>query len=227
MFLTAGITLGSWWAYYRNWAGAAGGSGTRSKTPRLCLGSWQPRYPLTRRNQRGAFRAWTVLLAIFGFSLSLLGTFLVRSGVLVSIHAFATDPERGLFILIFLGIVVGGAHPICVAGNERFGRWSVSICYPVETLLLMNNVLLVVACFAVLYGTMRPLIADALSLGKSSVGKPYFDAVFVPLMLPLAFLLGIGPLVQWKKDNGGGTCPAACGNAGRGARAGCVRHRDR
>ena len=204
VFLTAGITLGSWWAYYElGWGGWWFWDPVENASFMPWLVATALIHSLAVTEKRGAFRAWTVLLAIFGFSLSLLGTFLVRSGVLVSVHAFATDPERGLFILIFLGIVVGGALTLfawratSVSGGGRFDLLSR------ETLLLMNNVLLVVACFAVLYGTMHPLIADALSLGKSSVGKPYFDAVFVPLMLPLAFLLGIGPLVRWKKDNGG------------------------
>jgi cytochrome c-type biogenesis protein CcmF len=201
VFLTAGIALGSWWAYYElGWGGWWFWDPVENASFMPWLIATALIHSLAVTEKRGAFRAWTVLLAIFGFSLSLLGTFLVRSGVLVSVHAFATDPERGLFILVFLAIVVGGALALfafratSVSGGGQFEMFSR------ETLLLVNNVLLVVACFAVLLGTMYPLIADALNLGKSSVGKPWFDEVFVPLMLPLAVVLGIGPLVRWKRD---------------------------
>jgi cytochrome c-type biogenesis protein CcmF len=201
VFLTAGITLGSWWAYYElGWGGWWFWDPVENASFMPWLIATALIHSLAVTEKRGAFRAWTVLLAIFGFSLSLLGTFLVRSGVLVSVHAFASDPDRGLFILIFLAIVVGGALSLFawrasnVSGGGKFDLLSR------ETLLLVNNVLLVVACFAVLLGTMYPLIADALGLGKISVGKPWFDTVFVPLMLPLVFVMGIGPLTRWKKD---------------------------
>ena len=155
-------------------------------------------HSLAVTEKRGCFRIWTVLLAILTFSLSLLGTFLVRSGVLTSVHAFASDPERGIFILGFLIIVIGlsfllfawRAPTVGLGGN--FGLISR------ESMLLVNNVLLVVAMGAVLLGTLYPLFLDALNAGKISVGPPYFDAVFGPLMIPLVFLIGIGPLARWK-----------------------------
>jgi len=157
-------------------------------------------HSLAVTEKRGAFKAWTVLLAVFAFSLSLLGTFLVRSGVLTSVHAFATDPARGVFILIFLCIVVGGslllyslrAHRLRSVGRfEMFSR---------ESMLLVNNILLVVTAASILLGTLYPLLLDALGLGKISVGPPYFNSVFIPLMLPIALFAGIGINVRWKGD---------------------------
>ena len=149
--------------------------------------------------KRGAFKSWTVLLAILTFSLSLLGTFLVRSGVLSSVHAFATDPRRGLFILAFLAIVVGASLALYAWRAPTVGLGSRFSPVSRETLLLVNNVLLIVACGAVFLGTLYPLALDALGLGKISVGPPYFDTVFVPLMAPLIVLMGIGPLARWKE----------------------------
>ncbi|MFZ2988905.1 heme lyase CcmF/NrfE family subunit, partial [Ideonella sp.] len=158
-------------------------------------------HSLAVTEKRGGFKAWTVLLAIVAFSLSLLGTFLVRSGVLSSVHAFATDPRRGLFILAFLVIVVGASLLLYawrasqVGLGQRFGALSK------EAMLLGNNMLLAAACGAVLLGTLYPLFLDALGLGKISVGAPYFDQVFSLLMAPLVFLLGVGPLTRWKSDS--------------------------
>jgi cytochrome c-type biogenesis protein CcmF len=204
VFLTIGITLGSWWAYNElGWGGWWFWDPVENASFMPWLVATALMHSLAVSEQRGAFKAWTVLLAIFGFSLSLLGTFLVRSGVLVSVHAFATDPERGVFILAFLALVIGGALVLyawrasAISGGGSFRFMSR------ETLLLINNVLLVVACATVLLGTMYPLIVDALGLGKISVGPPYFDAVFAPLMLPLVFVLGIGPLTRWKGDSAG------------------------
>jgi cytochrome c-type biogenesis protein CcmF len=204
VFLTIGITLGSWWAYNElGWGGWWFWDPVENASFMPWLVATALMHSLAVSEQRGAFKAWTVLLAIFGFSLSLLGTFLVRSGVLVSVHAFATDPERGIFILMFLALVVGGALVLyawranAVSGGGSFRLMSR------ETLLLINNVLLVVACATVLLGTMYPLMVDALGLGKISVGPPYFDAVFAPLMLPLVLVLGIGPLTRWKGDQPG------------------------
>jgi cytochrome c-type biogenesis protein CcmF len=157
-------------------------------------------HSLAVTEKRGSFKRWTVLLAICAFSLSLLGTFLVRSGVLTSVHAFATDPARGVFILIFLALVVGGALTLFairaprVSGSGRFEMLSR------ESLLLANNVLLLVAAASVLLGTLYPLFLDALSNGqtKISVGPPYFEAVFVPIMTPLVFLMAVGPVARWK-----------------------------
>jgi cytochrome c-type biogenesis protein CcmF len=152
--------------------------------------------------KRGSFRSWTVLLAILTFSLSLIGTFLVRSGVLTSVHAFATDPKRGIFILGFLALVIGGSLALYawrankVAPGARFELLSR------ESMLLANSVLLLVACGAVLLGTLYPLFLDALGLGKISVGPPYFDSVFLPLMTPVILLAGVGPLIAWRKGDG-------------------------
>ena len=201
VFLTAGITLGSWWAYNElGWGGWWFWDPVENASFMPWLMATALIHSLAVTEKRGAFRAWTVLLSIFGFSLSLLGTFLVRSGVLVSVHAFASDPERGAFILVFLTIVIGAALALYawratdVSGGGQFTLMSR------ETLLLVNNVLLVVACASVLLGTLYPLIADALFDDKISVGKPWFDSVFAKLMLPLAFVLGIGPLTRWKRD---------------------------
>jgi cytochrome c-type biogenesis protein CcmF len=203
VFLTIGITLGSWWAYYElGWGGWWFWDPVENASFMPWLVATALIHSLAVTEQRGAFRAWTVLLAIAGFALSLLGTFLVRSGVLVSVHAFATDPARGVFILAFLALVVGGALSLyawraaAVSGGGRFDLLSR------ETLLLTNNVLLVVACATVLLGTLYPLVLDALGLGKISVGPPYFDNVFVPLMVPLVLVLGFGPLARWKRDHG-------------------------
>ncbi|MDX1377189.1 MAG: cytochrome c-type biogenesis CcmF C-terminal domain-containing protein, partial [Burkholderiales bacterium] len=157
-------------------------------------------HSLAVTEQRGAFKAWTVLLAIFGFSLSLLGTFLVRSGVLVSVHSFATDPARGVFILAFLALVIGGSLFLFALRGARVAGGGTFALLSRESLLLVNNVLLVAASATILLGTLYPLIVDALGLGKISVGPPYFNSVFVPLMLPLVVILGIGPLARWKGD---------------------------
>jgi len=150
--------------------------------------------------KRGSFKSWTVLLAIIAFSLSLLGTFLVRSGVLSSVHAFATDPRRGLFILVFLAVVVGSSLTLYAWRAPKVGLGARFAVLSRETLLLANNVLLVVAMAAVVLGTLYPLLLDALGLGKISVGPPYFDTVFVPLMAPLVFLMGVGPMARWKQS---------------------------
>jgi cytochrome c-type biogenesis protein CcmF len=156
-------------------------------------------HSLAVTEKRGSFKSWTVLLALMAFSLSLMGTFLVRSGVLSSVHAFATDPTRGLFILAFLVVVVGASLALyawrapSVGLGARFGLISK------ESMLLGNNVMLVAACGAVLLGTLYPLLIDALDMGKLSVGAPYFEAVYVPLMVPVVFLMGVGPLAKWKE----------------------------
>jgi cytochrome c-type biogenesis protein CcmF len=204
VFLTVGITLGSWWAYNElGWGGWWFWDPVENASFMPWLVATALIHSLAVSEQRGAFKAWTVLLAIFGFSLSLLGAFLVRSGVLVSVHSFATDPERGVFILAFLSLVVGGALALYAwRANTISGGGSFRLMSR-ETLLLINNVLLVVACATVLLGTMYPLIVDALGLGKISVGPPYFDTVFAPLMLLLVFVLGFGPLTRWKGDDAG------------------------
>jgi len=204
VFLTLGITIGSWWAYYElGWGGWWFWDPVENASFMPWLVTTALLHSLAVTEKRGAFKAWTVILAIFAFSLSLLGTFLVRSGVLVSVHAFATDPARGVFILVFLCLVVGTALALYAwraAGIVSGGSFA-----PVsrESLLLLNNVLLTAAAGTVLLGTLYPLLLDALELGKVSVGPPYFEAVFVPLMLPLLFLLGIGPIARWKRADAG------------------------
>ena len=150
--------------------------------------------------KRGSFRGWTLLLAIAAFSLSLLGTFLVRSGVLTSVHAFAADPTRGLFVLIFLGLVIGGSLVLYVLRVPRLESGAPFAASSRETLLLANNVLLTSACGMVLLGTLYPLLADALELGKISVGPPYFGLLFLLLMTPLVLLLPFGPLTRWQRE---------------------------
>ncbi len=200
MFLTLGIALGSWWAYYElGWGGWWFWDPVENASFMPWLMGTALIHSLAVTEKRGAFKSWTVLLAIFAFALSLLGTFLVRSGVITSVHAFATDPKRGIFILAFLVIVIGGslilfawrAHRVGLGG--RFDRVSR------ESFLLLNNVMLVVATGSVLLGTLYPLFLDALGLGKISVGPPYFDTVFVALMAPALFLMGVGPLARWKQ----------------------------
>ncbi len=200
VFLTLGIALGSWWAYYElGWGGWWFWDPVENASFMPWLVGTALIHSLAVTEKRGAFKNWTVLLAIAAFSLSLLGTFLVRSGVLTSVHAFASDPRRGIFILALLVIVVGSSLLLYawrapkVSPGGSFGLLSR------ETLLLMNNVLLVVGTASVLLGTLYPLLIDALGMGKLSVGPPYFNAVFVPVMVPLLVLLAAGPLAQWKQ----------------------------
>jgi cytochrome c-type biogenesis protein CcmF len=201
IFLTLGIALGSFWAYYElGWGGWWFWDPVENASFMPWLVGTALIHSLAVTEKRAAFKAWTVLLAITAFSLSLLGTFLVRSGVLTSVHAFATDPKRGVFILAFLVVIIGGSLTLYalrapkVNDGGRFGLLSR------ESFLLGNNLLLIVAAGAVLLGTLYPLFADAFGLGKVSVGPPYFEIVFVPLMLPLVVLMGIGPLARWKDD---------------------------
>src|SRR6266576_4033669 len=156
-------------------------------------------HSLAVTEKRGGFKSWTVLLAIAAFSLSLLGTFLVRSGVLTSVHAFATDPKRGIFILAFLVFVIGGSLLLYAWRAKQVGLGGKFEVISRESLLLSNNVLLTVAAGSVLLGTLYPLIVDALGMGKLSVGPPYFNTVFAPLMVPAVFLMGVGPIARWKK----------------------------
>jgi cytochrome c-type biogenesis protein CcmF len=200
-FLSVGIMLGSWWAYYElGWGGWWFWDPVENASFMPWLAGTALIHSLAATEKRGLFKSWTVLLAIFAFSLSLLGTFLVRSGVLTSVHAFATDPARGLFILLFLAIVVGGSLTLYAlrapAISSRVGFAWVSR----ETLLLCNNVVFLVAALTVLFGTLFPLLVDALGMGKVSVGPPYFNAVFVPLMSLLVPVMGLGPASRWKSD---------------------------
>jgi len=201
VFLTFGIGLGSWWAYNElGWGGWWFWDPVENASFMPWLTGTALIHSLAVSEKRGSFKVWTVWLAIMAFSLSLLGTFLVRSGVLSSVHAFATDPKRGLFILAFLVIVIGSSLLLfawragSVGLGQRFGLFSR------ESLLLVNNMMLAVATGAVLLGTLYPLFLDALGMGKISVGPPYFDAVFGLLMAPLVLVMGIGPLTRWKND---------------------------
>ena len=202
LFLTCGIILGSWWAYYElGWGGWWFWDPVENASFMPWLVGTALIHSLAATEKRGMFKSWTILLSVFAFSLSLLGTFLVRSGVLTSVHAFASDPTRGIFILVFLGIVVGGslmlfaiqAPKIQVEGHfELVSR---------DAFLLVNNILLVGATATILLGTLYPLVIDALGLGKISVGPPYFNGVFIPLTAPLAFFVGIGALARWRQDS--------------------------
>jgi cytochrome c-type biogenesis protein CcmF len=200
MFLTCGITLGSFWAYYElGWGGWWFWDPVENASFMPWLVGTALIHSLAVTEKRGGFKSWTVLLAIAAFSLSLLGTFLVRSGVLTSVHAFATDPKRGIFILAFLVIVIGGSLLLYAWRARSVGLGSKFDLISRESLLLSNNILLAVAAGSVLLGTLYPLIIDALGMGKLSVGPPYFNRVFVPLMVPAVFLMGIGPIARWKK----------------------------
>ncbi len=200
IFLTLGVGLGSGWAYYElGWGGWWFWDPVENASFMPWLLGTALMHSLAVTEKRGAFKNWTVLLAIGAFSLSLLGTFLVRSGVLTSVHAFATDPRRGIFILTFLGVVIGSSLFLFAWRAPKVGLGGRFALMSRETLLLMNNVLLAVAAGSVLLGTLYPLIIDALALGKISVGPPYFETVFVPLMVPLLFLIGLGPSARWKE----------------------------
>jgi cytochrome c-type biogenesis protein CcmF len=202
VFLTLGIALGSWWAYYElGWGGWWFWDPVENASFIPWLVGTALLHSLAVTEKRGGFKSWTVLLAITAFSLSLLGTFLVRSGVLTSVHAFATDPRRGIFILIFLSLVVGSSLTLYAwraPKNTLGGKFSLSSR---ETFILLGNVFLVVSAGSVLLGTLYPLLIDALHLGKISVGPPYFNSVFVPIMIPLLVLMGIGPWTNWKNTD--------------------------
>ncbi|UNK41462.1 heme lyase CcmF/NrfE family subunit [Luteimonas sp. S4-F44] len=200
-FLTIGIALGSWWAYAElGWGGWWFWDPVENASFMPWLAGAALIHSQAVTEKRGSFHGWTLLLAIAAFSLSLLGAFLVRSGVLTSVHSFAADPARGLFILVFLGIVVGGSLLLYAlrAPDGRGGKPFTATSR--ETLLLANNLLLVAACAMVLLGTLYPLLADALDLGKISVGPPYFSLLFLVLMAPLVLLLPFGPLTRWQND---------------------------
>lgn len=201
MFLTVGIALGSWWAYYElGWGGWWFWDPVENASFMPWLVGTALIHSLAATEKRGVFKNWSVLLAIAAFSLSLLGTFLVRSGVLTSVHAFASDPSRGIYILVFLAIVIGGSLSLYA--------WRAPATLPTgnfkpvsrETFLLINSVMLSVAMASVLLGTLYPLINEALGFGKLSVGAPYFNTVFVPLMLPVSFIMGVGAFCRWRAD---------------------------
>jgi cytochrome c-type biogenesis protein CcmF len=202
MFLTCGIALGSWWAYYElGWGGWWFWDPVENASFMPWLVGTALIHSLAVTEKRGGFKSWTVLLAIAAFSLSLLGTFLVRSGVLTSVHAFANDPKRGIFILAFLAFVIGGSLLLYAWRAKNVGLGSKFDLISRESFLLSNNVLLAVAAASVLLGTLYPLIIDILGMGKLSVGPPYFNKVFGLLMVPAIFLMGIGPIARWKKSS--------------------------
>ncbi|KAF1710617.1 c-type cytochrome biogenesis protein CcmF [Pseudoxanthomonas kalamensis DSM 18571] len=199
--LTLGIALGSWWAYYElGWGGWWFWDPVENASFMPWLAGAALIHSQAVTEKRGSFQGWTLLLAITAFSLSLLGTFLVRSGVLTSVHAFAADPTRGLFVLVFLALVVGGSLLLYALRAGRFAAGAPFAPASRETLLLANNVLLASACGMVLLGTLYPLLADALGLGKISVGPPYFGLLFFVLMAPMVALLPFGPLVRWQRE---------------------------
>ncbi len=199
-FLTCGIALGSFWAYYElGWGGWWFWDPVENASFMPWLVGTALIHSLAVTEKRGGFKMWTALLAILAFSLSLLGTFIVRSGVLSSVHAFASDPARGVFILAFLVVVIGSSLLLFAWRAPKVGLGGSFDLVSRESMLLANNVLLVVAAAAVLLGTLYPLVLDALDMGKISVGPPYFNSVFVPLMAPALFLMGVGPLARWRQ----------------------------
>ncbi|WP_129141947.1 heme lyase CcmF/NrfE family subunit [Modicisalibacter coralii] len=202
-FLTVGIALGSWWAYYElGWGGWWFWDPVENASLLPWLAGTALMHSLAVTEKRGSFKNWTALLAIFTFSLSLLGTFLVRSGVLTSVHAFANDPARGTFILVLLGLTVGVSLLIFALRAPRVAHATAFGWPSRDALLLINNILLVIMTVTVLLGTVYPLILDALNLGKISVGPPYFNTLFVPLTALLCLFMGLGPLARWKRMPG-------------------------
>tara|TARA_R110002167_G_scaffold12233_1_gene52295 strand:- start:2659 stop:4614 length:1956 start_codon:yes stop_codon:yes gene_type:complete len=200
VFLTLGIALGSWWAYYElGWGGWWFWDPVENASFMPWLVGTALVHSLAATEKRGVFKSWTLLLAIFAFSLSLLGTFLVRSGVLTSVHAFASDPTRGFFVLVLLAITVGGSLLLYAFKAPSLQSESSFRLVSRESFILVNNIILTVVAVTVLLGTLYPLIIDALGLGKLSVGPPYFNAFFVPFMSILTAFLGVGMLTRWKQ----------------------------
>lgn len=201
-FLGLGITLGSWWAYYElGWGGWWFWDPVENASLMPWLVGTALVHSLAATEKRGVFKSWTLLLAIFAFSLSLLGTFLVRSGVLTSVHAFASDPERGFFILMLLAITMGGSLTLYAFKAPNVKSESNFSWLSREVLLLVNNVFLTVMAVTVLLGTLYPLLIDALGAGKISVGPAYFNAVFVPIMGTMAVAMGISVAVRWRETS--------------------------
>ena len=201
-FLTFGIALGSWWAYYElGWGGWWFWDPVENASFMPWLVGTALIHSQAVSEKRGSFRNWTLLLSIAAFSLSLLGTFLVRSGVLTSVHAFASDPERGMFILAFLGIVVGGSLTLYAARASKVAGGKAFAVVSRESLLLSNNLLFSVAAVMVLIGTLYPLLHDALGWGKISVGPPYFGSLFIALMAPVVLLIPFGPFARWQSES--------------------------
>jgi cytochrome c-type biogenesis protein CcmF len=205
LFLTLGIMLGSWWAYYElGWGGWWFWDPVENASLMPWLVGTALIHSLVVTAKRGLFRSWTALLAILSFALSLLGTFLVRSGVLTSVHAFANDPERGLFILGFLVIVVGSALTLFAYRSKLLRTENKFTLWSRESMLLANNIILIIACAIILLGTLYPLVLDFLNLGLISVGGPYFNTMFIPLFVVLIFLMGMAPVSHWRQDTFGG-----------------------
>ncbi|MGX2956990.1 heme lyase CcmF/NrfE family subunit [Ursidibacter arcticus] len=201
VFLTLGIVLGSWWAYYElGWGGWWFWDPVENASLMPWIAGTALIHSLAVTEKRSTFKAWTVLLAILAFSLCLLGTFLVRSGILVSVHAFASDPTRGLYILAYLVIVIGGSLLLYAYQGSKIKSLDNSERYSRESILLLNNVLLMAFLSVVFLGTILPLIHKQIGLGTISIGAPFFDQMFMILMVPFAFLLGVGPLVKWRRD---------------------------
>jgi cytochrome c-type biogenesis protein CcmF len=199
--LTLGISFGSLWAYNElGWGGWWFWDPVENASLMPWLGGAALIHSLAVTEKRGVFKAWTIMLAIFTFALSLLGTFLVRSGVITSVHSFAADPTRGLFILVILGVVIGGGLAMFAWRGWRLTQESHYQLKSRETLLVINNVIILVATIVVVLGTLYPMIADAFKLGQVSVGAPYFNALFVPLTWLLLLVLGLGPVSRWKRD---------------------------
>lgn len=201
-FLTLGIAIGSWWAYYElGWGGWWFWDPVENASLMPWLAATALLHSLAVTEKRGVFKAWTIMLAIFAFALSVLGTFLVRSGVITSVHSFAADPTRGMAILAILAIVIGGG---LVMFALRGWRLTVESSYKLksrETVLVVNNIILLVATLVVLLGTLYPIIADAFKLGQVSVGAPYFNALFVPLTWLLLAFMGVGANIRYKYDS--------------------------
>jgi len=203
-FLSIGITLGSWWAYYElGWGGWWFWDPVENASFMPWIVGTALIHALSVTEQRGAFRNWTILLAISAFSLSLLGTFLVRSGVINSVHSFASDPGRGMFILMLLGTAVIGSLTLFAFKASQLKSTSKFELYSKETFILAGNIALVVATATVLLGTLFPLLLDALNMGKISVGPPYFNAVFNPIVALMAMMMGVAPIIRWKKNKAG------------------------
>jgi cytochrome c-type biogenesis protein CcmF len=195
-FLTLGISLGSWWAYYElGWGGWWFWDPVENASFMPWLMATALIHSVIASGEKGMFKSWTILLSIFTFSLSLLGTFLVRSGILISVHSFASDPSRGIFILLMLAMLIGGGLLAYTMNSKKFVDDNEVKIFSKEGFFLLNNILLVTATFTILLGTMYPLILDILGLEKISVGVPYYNAVFIPLMIPLILLVGYVPLL--------------------------------
>ena len=201
IFLTLGITLGSWWAYYElGWGGWWFWDPVENASFMPWLVGTALIHSLAATEKRGLFKSWTVLLAMLTFSLSLVGAFLVRSGVLTSVHTFAVDPTRGIFLLVLISVVIGGSLAIYGLRAHSIRSTGTYALVSREAGILLNNVFLVTVAATILLGTLYPLFLDALGLGKVSVGPPYFNSVFIPLTMPLAAMAGMGAIARWKRD---------------------------